>query len=252
MKGGHSNNLSLEPRRACAPEEKDVDPHVVPPSMNWTVSPSPNFSFLFSRMPPAFSSLLEMLRTWGWFMHITFLSLQLNHWIPSLHLPPAQPRRLHLIPVFSYVSQSTPQKISGCVIGTQVLSEESWHRKHCLFNGSWCQNSEPFKNLSYVVFVRFVHFSSPVRLSASTFWFCHFVCAASKLLWTRQPLWVSALNSCNPEYRLSRWESQSIVLQKEAPHNHVNLDACLFFKNIFSPSALTPLLQNPVKQYDDM
>ena len=53
MKGGQQQPIPGAMEGVCS-EEKDVDPHVVPTSMNWIFSSSPNFSFLFSSMPTAF------------------------------------------------------------------------------------------------------------------------------------------------------------------------------------------------------
>ena len=53
MKAGQQQPIPGAKEGMCS-EEKDVDLHVVPTSMNWIFSPSPNFSFLFSRMPTAF------------------------------------------------------------------------------------------------------------------------------------------------------------------------------------------------------
>ena len=53
MKGGQQQPIPGAMEGVCS-EEKDVDPHVVPTSMNWIFSSSPNFSFIFSRMPTAF------------------------------------------------------------------------------------------------------------------------------------------------------------------------------------------------------
>ena len=53
MKGGQQQPIPGAKEGVCS-EENHVDPQVVPTSMNWIFSPSPNFSFLFSRMPTAF------------------------------------------------------------------------------------------------------------------------------------------------------------------------------------------------------
>ena len=159
-------------------------------------------------------------------MYITHLSLWLNTLNFTICEPTSSPpRRLHLIPVFSYVSQSPLKKICGCVIST------SRSLRGLDIESTVCSMAVDVRILSLLqILAMLLLFSSPCQTVSFHFLTLPFL---SVLLLIRCGLGnhcEATLNLCNPEYRLSGWESQSVV--QRAPRNHVNLDACLFFKNI--------------------
>lgn len=132
--------------------------------------------FLFSRMPPAFLAYnVENLRD-DLCISPSSVCSSIHCNSPLLYLPPAQPQETASNSSVFLCLTVTPQENQLVVSDpAHKCLSEVWPWKHCLFNGSWCQNSEPFKNLSYVVFLFIFSIFLPCQTISFTFWkFCHF------------------------------------------------------------------------------
>lgn len=130
-------------------------------------------------------------------MYITHLSLQLNTLNFTICEPTSSPpMRLHLIPVFSYVSQSPLKKISGCVIST------SRSLRGLDIESTVCSMAVDVRILSLLQILAMLFFSSPCQTVSFHFLTLLFLSVRLLIRCGLGNHCEDTLNLCNPEYRL--------------------------------------------------